>query len=383
MSRKKIIALVVVVVLLWGIFSLAGLFWKKSGDKIETLLTVIALIKSQYYQPVSTEKLINGAIKGMVEGLDDPYSTYLDPEQFKHLNEQITGTFGGVGLIVTMEENHIVVVKPIPDTPAARAGIKAGDIIVKISGRDTKGMDLDTAVSLMRGPVGTRVEVGILRPGEKETRVFTLVRENITIPTVESKMIDDKIGYIVLSQFTENSPQAVRKAIGDLKKKGMKGLIFDLRDNPGGELSAAVEIADIFVPRGKTIVYVDYRNQPDEEEKAKVPELGIPVVVLVNGGSASASEIVAGALKDWGVAVLVGEKTFGKGVVQSIFRLPGNAGLKLTVARYLTPKRHDINKKGIMPDIVVKQPAGSKEDRQLLKAKEILTEKIKLSEGLS
>ncbi|ABB13884.1 S41 family peptidase [Carboxydothermus hydrogenoformans] len=377
MSRKKIIALVVVVFLLWGIFSLAGLFWKKSGDKIETLLTVIALIKSQYYQPVSTEKLINGAIKGMVEGLDDPYSTYLDPEQFKHLNEQITGTFGGVGLIVTMEENHIVVVKPIPDTPAAKAGIKAGDIIVNISGRDTKGMDLDTAVSLMRGPVGTRVEVGILRPGEKETRMFTLVRENITIPTVESKMLDDKIGYIMLSQFTENSPQAVRKAIGDLKKKGMKGLIFDLRDNPGGELKAAVEIADIFVPRGKTIVYVDYRNQPDEEEKAEVPELGIPVVVLVNGGSASASEIVAGALKDWGVAVLVGEKTFGKGVVQSIFRLPGNAGLKLTVARYLTPKKHDINKKGIMPDVVVKQPAGSKEDRQLLKAKEILAEKIK------
>ncbi|NYE57415.1 S41 family peptidase [Carboxydothermus ferrireducens] len=377
MSRKKIIALVVVVFLLWGIFSLAGLFWKKSGDKIETLLTVIALIKSQYYQPVSTEKLINGAIKGMVEGLDDPYSTYLDPEQFKHLNEQITGTFGGVGLIVTMEENHIVVVKPIPDTPAAKAGIKAGDIIVNISGRDTKGMDLDTAVSLMRGPVGTRVEVGILRPGEKETRMFTLVRENITIPTVESKMLDDKIGYIMLSQFTENSPQAVRKAIGDLKKKGMKGLIFDLRDNPGGELKAAVEIADIFVPRGKTIVYVDYRNQPDEEEKAEEPELGIPVVVLVNGGSASASEIVAGALKDWGVAVLVGEKTFGKGVVQSIFRLPGNAGLKLTVARYLTPKKHDINKKGIMPDVVVKQPAGSKEDRQLLKAKEILAEKIK------
>ncbi|GAV22818.1 S41 family peptidase [Carboxydothermus pertinax] len=377
MSRKKIIALVVVVLFLWGIFALGGYLWKNNGDKIETLLTVIALIKSQYYQPVSTEKLMNGAIKGMVEGLDDPYSVYLDPEQFKHLNEQITGAFGGVGLIVTMEEKHIVVVKPIPNTPAAKAGIKAGDIIVKVAGRDTKGMDLDTAVSLMRGPVGTKVSVGILRPGEKETREFTLVRETITIPTVESKMLDDKIGYLALSQFTENSPEAVRKALGDLKRKGMKGLIFDLRDNPGGELTAAVEIADLFIPKGKTIVYVDYRNQPDEEEKANLPALGLPMVVLVNGGSASASEIVAGALKDWQVAVLVGEKTFGKGVVQSIFKLPGNAGLKLTVARYLTPKKHDINKKGIEPDIVVKQPAGSKEDLQLLKAKEILAKKVK------
>lgn len=377
LSKKKLIALVVVVILLWGVFALAGYLWKNNGDKIETLLTVIALIKSQYYQPVSTDKLINGAIKGMVEGLDDPYSVYLDPEQFKHLNEQITGTFGGVGLIVTMEEKHIVVVKPIPDTPADKAGIKAGDIIVKISGRDTKDMDLDTAVSLMRGPVGTKVTVGILRPGEKEKREVILTRENIVVPTVASKMLDDKIGYLALSQFTENSPEAVRKALGDLKKKGMKGLIFDLRDNPGGELTAAVEIADLFIPQGKTIVYVDYRNQPDEEEKAKVPELGLPMVVLVNGGSASASEIVAGALKDWQVAVLVGEKTFGKGVVQSIFRLPGNAGLKLTVARYLTPKKHDINKKGIEPDVVVKQPAGSKEDLQLMKAKEILRSKIK------
>jgi len=377
LSKKKLIALVVVVILLWGVFAFAGYLWKNNGDKIETLLTVIALIKSQYYQPVSTDKLINGAIKGMVEGLDDPYSVYLDPEQFKHLNEQITGTFGGVGLIVTMEEKHIVVVKPIPDTPADKAGIKAGDIIVKISGRDTKDMDLDTAVSLMRGPVGTKVTVGILRPGEKEKREVILTRENIVVPTVASKMLDDKIGYLALSQFTENSPEAVRKALGDLKKKGMKGLIFDLRDNPGGELTAAVEIADLFIPQGKTIVYVDYRNQPDEEEKAKVPELGLPMVVLVNGGSASASEIVAGALKDWQVAVLVGEKTFGKGVVQSIFRLPGNAGLKLTVARYLTPKKHDINKKGIEPDVVVKQPAGSKEDLQLMKAKEILRSKIK------
>jgi len=334
------------------------------------LVQVISIIRSNYIEEVSPSRLVDAAAKGIVGSLGDPYSVYLEPETFTHLREQIRGSFGGLGIVVGLRDNHLTVLRPFPDTPAGRAGIKAGDVIVKVDDRPTQGLDLETAVNLMRGPVGTEVTLTIMRTGSGPLEL-TLKREEINIPTVEGKMLPDNIAYVTVTQFTEKTPNELHRVLGDLLKEGMQALILDLRDNPGGELQAAVAVADYFVPKGP-VVYVDYRRGQDQVFSADSRRLTVPLIVLVNENSASAAEIVAAAVKETKAGKVLGTRTFGKGVVQSVFPLKSGAGLKLTTARYLTPKKHDINEQGVRPDIEVEQPKDSAEDLQLASAREIL-----------
>lgn len=368
---KKLVA-VVAVLLFAGMFFAGGMVatnYKHSGN----LIKVFSLVRSQYLEDVSTTKLVDGAIKGMVESLEDPYSAYLDAETYAHLREQIRGTFGGLGILVGVADNYLTVVRVYEGTPAAKKGIKAGDKIKSIDGKDARGMDLETAVGIMRGPVGTRIHLSLLRGDSEEPLEKTLTREEISVPTVEGRMVEDTgIAHVVITQFNEKTSGELTATLDRLRDKGMESLILDLRNNPGGEFMAAKDVADSLIPEGP-IVTVDYRTGKDFVYKADDNYLNLPLVVLVNGNSASASEIVAGAVKDTKAGTLVGTTTFGKGIVQTIFPLDNGAALKLTTARYLTPSGHYIHKKGIEPDIKVAQDPADSEDRQLKKAIDILS----------
>jgi len=370
-GRIKSFFTVVAVVMFAGMFFIGGMLatnYKHAGN----LVKVFSLIRSQYLEEVSTTTLVDGAVSGMVESLEDPYSAYLDAETYAHLREQIRGTFGGLGILVGVTDNYLTVVRAYEGTPAARAGIKAGDKIKSIDGKDARGMDLETAVGIMRGPVGTRIHLSLLREGREEPLEVTLTREEISVPTVEGRMVEGtKIAHVAIAQFNEKTPGELKETLAELKRQGMKALILDLRNNPGGELMAARDVADNFVPEGP-VVTVDYRTGRDYTYEADDEYLDLPLVVLVNENSASASEIVAGAIKDTGVGKLVGTTTFGKGIVQTVFPLDNGAALKLTTARYLTPGGRNIHKKGIEPDVTVAQGPLNGEDLQLEKAIDIL-----------
>ncbi|WP_027356288.1 S41 family peptidase [Desulfofundulus thermocisternus] len=341
-----------------------------------TLLEVIHLVRTRYLEPVNATTLVDGAIRGLVKSLNDPYSVYLDPGEYARLQEQIRGSFGGLGILVGIKEDQLTVMRAYEGTPAYRKGIRQGDVIVRIDGRDARGMDLDTAVSLMRGPVGTEVKLTITRKGAPQPWDVNLVREEISVPTVEGRMIPGKgIGYISLTQFTEKTPDELESTITRLKKEGMRAVLLDLRNNPGGELRSAVKVAGYFIPRGP-VVYIQYRSGREETYSSEGKNLNLPLVVLINRASASAAEILAGAVKDTGSGILVGEKTFGKGIVQTVYELDNGAALKLTTARYLTPARHDINKKGIVPDVVVEQEPQAQVDLQLERAIQILESRM-------
>ncbi|MDD3653550.1 MAG: S41 family peptidase [Desulfotomaculaceae bacterium] len=343
------------------------------------LVKVITLIQTHYLHPVDNTRMVDGAIKGLVNSLNDPYSVYLDPSTFAKLQEQIKGTFGGLGILVGVKEDYLMVVRAYQGTPAAREGIMDGDIIVKIDDHDTRGIDLDTAINLMRGPVGSQVRLTIDRKqGTREGQQFTrtLIREEISVPTVEGRKIPGtEIMYISITQFTERSDDEMREVLSKLEGEPVQGIILDLRDNPGGELTAAVEVARNFVPKGP-IVYIDYRVGQEQVFQSEGQVIDLPLVVLINEGSASAAEILAGAIKDTGSGTLVGAKTFGKGIVQTVFPLDGGAGLKLTTARYLTPARNDIHEKGILPDTQVNSFEDPSRDFQLEQALEIMKQKI-------
>lgn len=343
---------------------------------IGNLVKVITLVKGQYLWEVESTELVDGAIKGLVESLDDPYSVYLEPSTFKQLREQIQGSFAGLGLLVGMEDHSLVVVQSFEGTPAAKAGLVRGDIITAIDDKNVAEMDLETAVSLMRGPVGTSVKISVYRSIEDKNYEYTLIREEINVPTVEGEMIEGSTaGYIAISQFNEKTVSELDNTVAKLSREGMKGIILDVRNNPGGELNAAVNVASYFVPPGP-IVYIDYRTSKDEVRETNGNYIGLPLVVLVNERSASASEILAGAIKDAETGTLVGAKTFGKGLVQTAYPLGNGAGLKLTVAKYLTRNKNDIHEKGVMPDIEVKQPDNALKDYQLEKALEIMAENL-------
>lgn len=369
-------ALVLIVCLTVGsIVILAGNY-----NNIGNLVKVVSLVRAQYLYPVSSAQMMDGAIKGLVDSLGDPYSVYLDPQTFAHLQEQIKGSFGGLGILVGVKEEYLTVVRAYKGTPADREGIKDGDLIVKIDDRDADGIDLDTAISLMRGPVGSKVNLTIARQGVPEPLQFTITREEINIPTVDGQMLEGtRIEYIVISQFTERTPEEIKNVLAKAQEEEAAGIILDLRDNPGGELFSVVEVAKNFIPQGP-IVYID--NQAGHEnvyESDGGKTINLPLAVLINAGSASASEILAGAVKDTGAGVLVGTKTFGKGIVQTVFRLSGGAGLKLTTARYLTPAKNDIHEKGIEPDMHVQASDKRLNDVQLDKAVEVINEKIAIA----
>lgn len=366
----------VLAVLMFALFLVMGGLLASNYKHFGNLFKVVSLVRTQYLHPVDSTQLVDGAIKGIVNSLNDPYSVYLEPRTFSQLQEQIRGSFGGLGILVGVKEQYLTVVRAYQGTPAARKGITAGDVIAKIDDRDAKGIDLETAINLMRGEIGSKITLTINRQGVAEPLEVTLIRENISVPTVEWRVLPDTgIGYIVISQFTERTGEEMRETLAKLQGEQIKGIILDLRDNPGGELTAAVSVAKNFIPKGP-IVYIDYRIGRDQEFPSEGRTIQLPLVVLINGGSASAAEILAGAVKDTGAGTLVGAKTFGKGIVQTVFPLDNGAGLKMTTARYLTPNKNDIHEKGVQPDVPVNPQDESGRDLQFERAVEIMKQQI-------
>lgn len=362
-------------IILVVLFVLVGGLLASDYKHFGNLIKVITLVRTQYLQQVNSTQLVDGAIKGIVNSLNDPYSVYLEPKTYSQLKEQIKGSFGGLGILVGIKEQKLTVVRTYQGTPAAKEGIEAGDVITRIDDNDARGIDLETAIRLIKGPVGSPVTLTISRQGNPEQKKFTLFREEINVPTVEWQVLSGtKIGYIIISQFTERTAEEMKVTLNKLQGESITGLILDLRDNPGGELGAAVNVAKYFIPKGP-IVFIDYRVGKDQEFSSEGRTVGLPLVVLINGGSASASEILAGAVKDTGAGTLVGTKTFGKGIVQTVFPLNNGAGLKLTTARYLTPNKNDINQKGVEPDVQVQPLEDKSRDVQLDRALELVKQK--------
>jgi len=326
-------------------------------DDIRVLVEVFHKIKKDYVEEISDEDLLENAVRGMLAGLD-PHSAYLDPEGYLSLQQGTTGEFGGLGIEVGMEDGFLKVISPIDDTPAERAGIEAGDVIIRLDDTPVKGMSLGKAVKRMRGKAGSEIDITIVRDGVDKTLEFTIKRDVIQIQSVKSRFLEPGIGYLRISHFQSRSGEDLQKHVQKLKAgapEGLKGVILDLRNNPGGVLGSAVSVSDAFLNSGK-IVYTEGRVDDAELEfNAKPPDLidGAPLVVLVNEGSASASEIVAGALQDRQRAVIMGRRSFGKGSVQTILPMNNDSALKLTTARYFTPNGRSIQAEGIEPDIVI------------------------------
>jgi carboxyl-terminal processing protease len=332
-------------------------------EELKTFTEVLSMVKKYYVEEVKTKDLVYGAIKGMLSSLD-PHSSFLPPEAYKEMQVETKGEFGGLGIQIGLKDKALTVIAPIEDTPASRAGIKAGDKIVKINKESTKDMSLQDAVTKMRGAPKTQVTISILREGLEGPKDFTLTREIIKIKSVKSKVIEEKIGYIKLSQFQEQTSSDLSAAISKLSEEKVSSLVLDLRNNPGGLLNSAIDVAGKFLPKGKLVVYTKTRSGEKSEFFTEGDSnFTPPMIVLVNQGSASASEIVAGALKDWNRAVILGTQTFGKGSVQTVIPLSDGAGLRLTTAKYYTPKGISIQNTGITPDIVLKLEAknGAKE----------------------
>ena len=326
-------------------------------DELRSFTEVFARIKKDYVEEISDKTLLENAIRGMLAGLD-PHSSYLDAEGYKDLQVGTTGEFGGLGIEVGMEDGFVKVISPIDDTPAERAGVKAGDLVIRLDEKPVKGMTLHQAVGIMRGKVGTDIVLTIIREGEEKPLKITITRDIIKVRSVRSRTLEEGIGYLRISQFQSRTGENLINAIDELKKENngkLDGLVLDLRNNPGGVLNAAVDVSDAFLDSG-LIVYTQGRIADSEMkfEATPVRQLdGAPLVVLVNGGSASASEIVAGALQDHKRAIILGTRTFGKGSVQTILPLNNESALKLTTARYYTPSGRSIQAEGIEPDIIL------------------------------
>ena len=326
-------------------------------EKIQQFVDVYKKIKDQYVDEVDDDTLFNYAIEGMVSNLD-PYSDYLSKDDFSELKIGTTGRFGGIGIEITMEDGFVKIISPIDDTPAQRAGLKAGDLVIEVQDISLKDKSINDAVKLMRGEPGTKVRVKILREKEESPLDFELVRQIIVSKGIKTEIFNGEVGYLRLSSFQSNSTANVRKAIYDLRKKSgnmMVALILDLRNNPGGVLGSAVGISDLFLKSGKIVYTKGRTNNSDLEYFANSEDIleGLPLYVLINGGSASASEIVAGALQDHKRAIIYGEKSFGKASVQSIQEMMDGSALKLTTAKYYTPNDRHIHENGITPDVKI------------------------------
>ena len=354
--------------------------------ELRTFAEVFNAIKQGYVEPIDDKKLITHAISGMLSNLD-PHSTYLDAEAYKELQVGTQGEFGGLGIEVGMEDGLVKVVSPIEDTPADRGGVKSGDLIFKLDDTLVKGLTLSDAVKRMRGKPKTQIKLSILRKGETKPIELTLTREVIKVQSVKSKLVEDGYGYLRITSFQENTAASVVKHLNDLYKPGsLKGLVLDLRNDPGGLLQTAIGVSAAFLPPKTLVTSTDGRTPDAKHQFFATPEdymrgskedyikslpleaLKVPMVVLINGGSASASEIVAGALQDHKRAVVMGTTSFGKGSVQTVLPLPGNSAIKLTTARYFTPSGRSIQAKGIVPDIVVEETANGTSSMRLREA---------------
>lgn len=400
MQRKKeiiigIISLVLITAALT--FAVTGMiFFKHSFGKglirntytkqfdLTKLEKVKALLESNYLKGIEEGKLLDGAISGMTNSLNDPYTVYLNQKDYEDLKTETRGTYAGIGIVVAADktDNTIMVVSPIEGTPGEKAGILPGDKISKVNGIGVKGSELDKAVSMMKGAKGTQVVLTIIRKDVSNPILKTIIRDNIILKTVKDEVLTNNIGYIRISMFDEKTANDFMKSYDKLMQKKVKGLIIDVRDNPGGLLQQVVDIADRLIPKG-TIVYTEDKNKVKKYWTSDAQQAEVPIVLLVNGGSASASEILGGALKDTKKATLIGTKTFGKGVVQEVMDLKDGTALKITISEYFTPKGISINGKGIQPDIVIKLPDKYKaslqvnktDDTQLQKAIRVLSKK--------
>lgn len=356
--RFWILGPMLVVALVLGV--LLGKGWEKTGhatetyEELKTFSEVLTQVQKSYVDETKVKDLVQGAIRGMLSTLD-PHSAYMTADMYKEMQVETKGEFGGVGIQIGVKENRLAVIAPIEGTPAHRAGVKAGDFITKVNDETTKDLTLMDAVQKMRGPKGSKVNLTIQREGVPEALQFTLVRDTIKIESVKSKVLDN-IGYVRLTQFQESTGRDLSKVLKQFKEQKLQSTILDLRNNPGGLLTSAVEVSEQFLPSGKLVVYTKGRESKKDEwvSKGKDQMDDSPMIILVNEGSASASEIVAGALQDYGRAVIVGTTSFGKGSVQTILPLGDGSGLRLTTAKYYTPKGRSIQSTGITPDIVVK-----------------------------
>lgn len=390
MKKKKLILIIALILataisgILIGRLSVGSVSAEGEGyEDLKIFTEVLSIVKRNYVEDVKIKDMIYGAIKGMLNSLD-PHSGFMPPDAYKEMQVDTKGEFGGLGIQIGIKDGALAVIAPIEDTPAFNAGIKAGDKIIKISNELTKDMSLHDAVSKMRGPKGTSVVITIMREGWKETRDFTIVRDIIKVKSVKAKVIEGNIGYVKLNQFQERTSSDLAASLADITKEQVTSLILDLRNNPGGLLNSAVEVSGQFLAPGKVVVFIkgrsgektEYRTESEGAaepggEKIKLLKT-MPMIVLVNQGSASASEIVAGALKDWNRAVVLGVQTFGKGSVQSVIPLSDGSGLRLTTARYYTPKGISIQSTGITPDIVVKlEQKGDAKEHPVIREKDL------------
>ena len=379
-NKKVSIWVIPLVVILTVSMTVIGMAWglqkvTHNAEGALQFLYTLGRIHSGYVGEYTDKKLFEGAMHGLVESLDDPYSEYLNEEGFARLNEMTDGTFGGIGVVLGQRNKEFVVVSPMEGSPGAKAGIEAGDKILKVNDVDTKGRSLEDVVSTIRGKKGTNVKL-LLEHKTGEQFTADIVRDDIKIKSVAGKMLpDSKIGYIRISMFNENTGEEFKKAYEKLEQEGMQATLLDLRHNPGGLLGECVKVANYIVPNGPVVSITDKKGKT-QVYKSKLEKVKYPLAVLIDHGSASASEIVSGAVQDTKAGKLFGVKTYGKGCVQSVFHITADTGLKLTTAMYYTPSGRSIHKVGVEPDVEIELPEKAANDVQLKKAEEYLKEEL-------
>ena len=377
MNNKRIFTLIVFFILYFGKVSAQE---ETVYDKIDLFGEVLDKINKEYVEEVDQSDTMDAAINGVLQSLD-PYSSYMSPKNLEEMQTETKGEFGGLGIEVGMEAGVVKVISPLDNSPAEREGVKAGDYIVKINDTQVQGKTLNEAVELMRGPVGSTLEITVRRVGLRKSLVFNITREIIQVASVKSEVLDEKIGYIRLTSFNENSDDQIKKKIKEFKKnKKIEGYILDLRNNPGGLLGQAIKISDFFLDDGEIVSTKGRKKNENQKWFAREGDIinGKALIVLINKGSASASEIVAGALKDHKRAVLIGEKSYGKGSVQSIIPLKNRGAIRLTISKYYLPSGKSISEVGVTPDITVEEESNdfrilSENDNQLKFARKLFT----------
>ena len=382
-KKKVSINVWLIPILVIGIMTLTliSVFWgmhkltHNAGGTLQFLYT-LGKIRSSYVGEYTDKKLFEGAMHGLVEGLDDPYSEYLDETGFSRLNEMTDGTFGGIGVVLGQRNKEFVVVSPMEGSPGAKAGIEAGDKILKVNDVDTKGRSLEDVVSTIRGKKGTSVKL-LLEHKNGQQFTADIVRDDIKVKSVAGRMLpDSKIGYIRIAMFNENTGEEFKKAYEKLEQEGMQATLLDLRHNPGGLLTECVKVSNYIVPKGPVVSITDKKGDTKVYE-SKLEKVKYPLAVLIDHGSASASEIVSAAVQDTKAGKLFGVKTYGKGCVQSVFHITTKTGLKLTTAMYYTPSGRSIHKVGVTPDVEIELPEKATVDMQLNKAEEYLRDELK------
>ncbi|MGS0763346.1 S41 family peptidase [Syntrophomonas curvata] len=381
MKKKSFLKGLIVFLSIMGALFVTGLvyvFLTNAGG-LNTFISVLGLVKTQSLYDIDNSRVFEGAASGIVSSLDDPYSEYLDKDTWQDLKIRLDAKFGGIGVYILQDnQGRLKILSPIKGTPAYKEGIKHGDIIIKINDDSAVGMSQDEAVHLMRGDPGTQLSLSVYREADGKEHTFRITREIINVPSVEAKVLDsaDQIGYISLNQFGTRSAEEIKASVKDLvESKKVRGLILDLRNNGGGDFDVSVDIAGVFLDGDKVVSVADAQGN-EKVYRASKGKVNTAMVVLVNEDSASASEILAAALQDNGRAVLVGKKTFGKGLVQTVFPLRNGGALKLTTQKYYTPAGIDINEVGITPDYVVENKDNDSQDRQLEKAVSLIKKQI-------